>query len=125
MLATNLRTTGRYRVKKTDTGPVQLEPASLNDLQQCLDPALKHPLPIRPQGAGTASTDCNTSVNGTTLRTTGLDRIIRIDTEQETVTTEAGVPLESLVEALAEEGLELVAGSDRWTSPREERLRRL
>ena len=110
MLATNLRTTGRYRVKKAPTGPVQLEPSNLNDLQQCLDPASKYPLPIRPQGAGTASTDCNVSINGTTLGTVALDRIIRIDTEESTVTVEAGVPLEYLVEALAEEGLELVGG---------------
>jgi len=109
MLATNLRTTGRYRVNKA-TGPVELQPTNLNDVRDCLDPASKHPLPIRPQGAGTASTDCNISNTGTTLCTTGLDRIIRIDAEQGTVTTEAGVPLESLVEALAEEGLEL-AGS--------------
>ena len=109
MLATNLRTTGRYRVKQP-TGPVQLEPTNLHDLQQCLDPASRQPLPIRPQGAGTASTDCNASVNGTTLRMTAMDRIIRIDAERGTVTAEAGVPLEALVEALAEEGLEL-AGS--------------
>jgi len=116
MLATNLRSTGQYRVKKiieaVTTGPVTREPANLNELRRVLDPAAQTPLPIRPQGAGTASTNCNESETGTTLRLTGLDRIIHIDTYNHTVTAQAGVLLGDLVKELAEDGLELVGGYD-------------
>ena len=61
---------------------------------------------------GRVATDCNHTGTGTILKTTGLDRIIRIDAERQTVTAQAGVRLESLVAALAEEGLELVGGYD-------------
>ena len=109
MLATNLRRTGQFRIREK-SGPVDLQPANLNDLRECLDPLAKLPRPIRPQGAGTAATDCNISNSGTTLHTTALNRIGRIDAEAGTVTVEAGVPLDVLVDTLAEEGLELVGG---------------
>lgn len=109
MVAANLRKTGSYRSPKPK-GPVTFQPGHLNDLRKCLDPAGNAPLPIRPQGAGTASTDCNISNAGTTLQTSGLNRIIRIDAHNETVTVQAGVPLDTLVNTLAEEGLELVGG---------------
>ena len=94
------------------TGPVTLEPANLNELRRVLDPATDTPLPLRPQGAGTASTDCNTSETGTTLKTTGLDQITNIDSYNHTVTAQAGVKLETLVRVLAEHGLELIGGYD-------------
>jgi FAD/FMN-containing dehydrogenase len=68
--------------------------------------------PIRIRGAGTAATDCNTSSTGTMIDTTGLDRIVRIDTYNHTVTTEAGVRLGALVAELAEQGLELIGNHD-------------
>jgi len=116
MYATNLKNTGQYRVKKiTDpvaTGPVTREPTNLNQLRKLLDPAARTPLPIRPQGAGTASTNCNASETGTTLKTTGLDQIVHIDSYNHTVTAQAGVRLETLVKELAEHGLELIGGYD-------------
>jgi len=127
MFATNLKKTRNYRLDKTGTyyvkkkdnrglgkpaGPITLEPTNLNDLRRILDPDARTPLPIRPQGAGTAATDCNHSEAGTTLKTTGLDRIINVDTYNHTVTAQAGVALESLVSELAEHGLELVGGYD-------------
>ena len=117
MFATNLKTTqslkntGRYRAK-APAGPVTLEPANLNDLRRIIDPAARTALPIRPLGAGTASTDCNTSENGTTLKTTGLDQMVSVDTYNHTVTAQAGVRLEFLTRELAEHGLELVGGYD-------------
>jgi FAD/FMN-containing dehydrogenase len=111
MHATNLKKTGRFRHRKT-AGPVEQRPTNLNELRKLLDPAANTALPIRPQGAGTASTDCNTSATGTTLRTTGLDRIVHIDSNNNLVTAQAGVRLETLVSALAEHGLELVGGYD-------------
>lgn len=109
MLASNLKNTGKYHAQR-QRSRTELRPANLNDLRKCLDPASNTPLPIRPRGAGTASTDCNSSSAGTTLRTTGMDRIVRIDAHDCSVTAEAGVPLDALVEALAEEGFELVGG---------------
>jgi len=116
MYATNLRSTGQYTVKRiTDpviAGPVTREPRNLNQLRKVMDPAVQTPLPIRPQGAGTASTQCNGSEAGATLKMTGMDRIVHIDAYNHTVTAEAGVRLEILVRELAEHGLELIGGYD-------------
>jgi FAD/FMN-containing dehydrogenase len=116
MLATNLYTSGQYRVRRiTDpvaTGPVTREPTNLNQLRKVLDPAVATPLPIRPQGAGTATTSCNTSETGTTLKMTGLNRIVHIDSYNHTVTAQAGVRLDTLVKELAEHGLELMGSYD-------------
>ena len=116
MYATNLRSTGQYKVKRISeaviTGPVTREPKNLNQLRKVMDPAVQTPLPIRPQGAGTASTQCAHSESGTTLKMTGMDRIVHIDTYNHTVTAEAGVLLETLVRELAEHGLELIGGYD-------------
>lgn len=106
-----LKKTGRYRATKP-TGPITLEPSNLNDLRRIVEPAAQNPLPIRPQGAGTASTDCNSSETGTTLKTTGLDQITSIDTYNHTVTAQAGVRLETLAGELADHGLELIGGYD-------------
>jgi len=114
MLATNLRKTGSYRVKKIvgPEGPITRQPTDLKQLRKVLDPAAQSPLPIRPQGARTACTDCNASDTGTTLKMTGLDRIVHVDSYNHTVTAQAGVRLEALVSELAEHGLELVGGYD-------------
>ena len=104
-----LKKTGRHRLAAV-TGPITLQPSNLNELRRILDPAQGTPLPIRPQGAGTASTDCNNSETGTTLRTTGLDQITNVDTYNHTVTVQAGVKLETLARELAEHGLELIGG---------------
>lgn len=111
MFATKLKDTGSFS-RPTPTGPIALEPTHLNAVRKLLDPVSASPTPIRPQGAGSAATDCNTTLTGTTLKMTGLDRIIRIDPDKETVTAQAGVRLDVLVNALAEEGLELVGGYD-------------
>ncbi|MDH3429415.1 MAG: FAD-binding oxidoreductase [Gammaproteobacteria bacterium] len=117
MYATELKSTGEYYLRKITTdakpaGPVTREPRNLNELRKILDPATRTPLPIRVQGAGTASTDCNATESGTTLKTTSLDDIVNIDAYNYTVTAQAGVRLETLVTALAEHGLELVGGYD-------------
>ncbi len=111
MLATNLKSTGAF-TRPEPTGPVTRTAANLNALRKALDPAATNPIPIRPRGAGTSATDCNATSSGTTVDLTGLDRIITIDTHRHTVTAQAGVRLETLVSALAEEGLELLGGYD-------------
>jgi len=109
MLATNLRNTGRYR-SPNQTEPSHLRPKNLSDLRRFLQPNTRTALPIRPQGAGTASTDCNEATGGSTIHMVGVDRIIRVDTDNHTVTVEAGVLVETLVDTLAEDGFELIGG---------------
>ena len=111
MFAANLRKTGAYPAPKP-AEPVVHRPTHLNSLRKLLESGAATPLPIRARGAGSAATDCNSTHSGTTLDLTGLDRIIRIDRQAGTVTAQAGVRLEALVSALAEEGLELVGGFD-------------
>lgn len=109
MPANTLRKTGRYQSPKY-AGPDHLTPRNLNELRRILRPDSQTQLPIRPQGAGTSATDCNSTVAGSILHMTNLDRILRVDAEQQTVTVEAGIRLETLVEALTEDGLELFGG---------------
>jgi len=111
MLATNLKRTGAY-ARPTPAGPAMRQPANLKQLRMIVDPVSGLPQPLRVRGAGSAATDCNNTSSGTVLKMTGLDRIIRIDAENQTVTAQAGVHLGSLVAALAEDGLELVGGYD-------------
>ena len=110
MASPRFRDTGRFVVRKAPTKT--FKPSNLRDLMRCLDPASKAPTPIRIRGAGTAATDCNTNTSGTIVDTTGLDRIINIDAYNHTVRVEAGVRLGTLVNALAEQGLELVGNHD-------------
>jgi len=109
MTANSLRKTGRYTSPRYD-GPTHLKPKNLTQLRRILRPESHTELPIRPQGAGTAATDCNTTAAGSVLHMTGLDRILRVDPDKLTVTVEAGIRLEMLVETLAEDGLELYGG---------------
>ena len=109
MLATNLRNTGRYR-SPNQSEPAHLRPKSLSDLKRYLEPGSSVLLPIRPQGSGTASTDCNRVTSGSTIHMSGVDRIIQVDTDNHTVTVETGILVESLVETLAEDGFELIGG---------------
>lgn len=116
MYANSLSRTGQYRVKRVigtaRKGPVTETPTDLNQLRRLLDPAAGTPLPIRVQGAGTACNACNVAETGTTIRMTGLDRIIHVDNYNHTVTTQAGVLVGDLVRELAEHGLELPGSYD-------------
>ena len=109
MLANTLQKTGRFS-NATLAGPVHLRPKTLSDLRKCLRPGRRTPLPIRPQGAGTAATDCNNSAVGSILHMQGLNRVRRVDADRGLITVEAGIKISSLVETLAEDGLELCGG---------------
>lgn len=87
-------------------------PTNLARLTRCLDGSANVAVPLRPIGAGTSATDCNVTTLGTSIQTTGLDRIVRIDTANCTVTAEAGVRLGELIAALGDEGLELIGNFD-------------
>lgn len=112
MTAQRFRETGRFKCPEPKN--TILTPANLKELMRCMDPDSKRPLPVRPQGAGSASTDCNTTNVGTVVRTTGLNRILGIDTYNHTVTAEAGVRLGQLTAALAEQGLELIGNPEQY-----------
>jgi len=87
-------------------------PENLAQLMRCLDNNSEFATPLRPQGAGSAATDCHSTDSGTTIRTSGLNRIINIDNYNHVVTAQAGVRLGTLIEALAEQGLELIGNFD-------------
>ena len=110
MASPRFRDTGRFVRRQAPTKTYT--PANLADLMRCFDPANKVPPPIRVRGSGSASTDCISCTDGTIVDTTGLDRIVGIDSYNHTVTVQAGVRLGSLVAALAELELELVGNHD-------------
>jgi FAD/FMN-containing dehydrogenase len=116
MYASNLARSGQYRVRRTSgatsTGPVVEEPNNLKHLQRIMDPASGTPLPLRAQGSGSACNSCNTTETGTTIRMTGLNKILHVDSVNYTTTVQAGVPLGELVNELAEHGLELAGSYD-------------
>ena len=116
MYASNLARSGQYRVSRTsvtsNTGPVREEPANLKQLQRIMNPASGTPLPLRPQGSGSACNSCNTTETGTTIRMAGLNRILHVDPVNYTTTVQAGVSLGELVSELAEHGLELAGSYD-------------
>jgi len=87
-------------------------PTNLARLMRCLDSSANIAVPLRPKGAGTSATDCNVSTKGSSIDTTGLDRVKHIDSNNFTVTAEAGVRIGELIAALEDEGLELIGNFD-------------
>ena len=104
------RDTGRFVHRPARPGICT--PTNLAHLTRCLSHDANIALPVRPRGAGTAVTDCSVSTSGTVIDMTRFDRIIHIDTHEQTVTAEAGVRLGALVAALAAKDLELVGSFD-------------
>ena len=111
MTAARLRNTGRFAALP-GKGNTERQVRNVRGLLKLLDPGSRIATPIRPQGANTTCTSCNSTPTGTVLQTTALDNILNIDTFNNTATAQAGVRLYSLVEALAEKGLELVGAHE-------------
>ena len=111
MTAARLRNTGRFSVPASKSNS-ETQVTNVSRLLKLLDPGSRIATPIRPQGANTTCTSCNSTPTGTVLQTTALDNILNIDTFNNTVTAQAGVRLYRLVEALAEKDLELVGAHD-------------
>lgn len=110
MQVPGFRDTGRFVSRPAR--PRTYAPDTLAKLARCLEPRTNIALPIRIRGAGTASTDCNESPKGTVIVTTKLNKLVRIDNYNHTVTAEAGIRLGKLVDALAQQGLELIGNHD-------------
>ena len=111
MTAARLKNTGRFGARVL-AKPAEHTVDNIKSLLRMMDRDANIAVPIRPQGAGTSSTGCNESPAGTVLRMTGLDRILHIDTYNQTVTAQGGVRLYALIEALAEHGLELIGNHE-------------
>ena len=110
MQPSGFRDTGRF--VRHPARPRVYAPPNLAKLMRCMEPLSNIALPIRIQGAGSASTDCNQSPKGTVIQMTKLNKLVRIDNYNHTVTAEAGIRLGTLVDALAEQGLELIGNHD-------------
>jgi FAD/FMN-containing dehydrogenase len=109
--ANTLRNSGIFSRRKI-AKPTVVRPITIRDLQNYLDPSSSYLAPFRPMGAGSSSTDCSVSTAGTVIDMTGMDQILKIDAYSDTVTVQAGVRLHQLVDALAENGLELSGNFD-------------
>ncbi len=92
-------------LQRDKPAPGVVRPASLRQLQSILDPDSHYPTPIRPMGANSSSTRCNSAVGGTVIDMTGLKEISPV--RDGTVTVQAGVTLQELAKHLAVEGLEI------------------
>jgi hypothetical protein len=111
MTAAKLRNTGRF-TRPANGGSTEYTIKNLRELMRLMTPAARTPTPIRPVGARSACTGCNTTPSGTVISVDALDNILNIDTFNNTVTAQAGVRIYRLVEALAEHGLELVGAHE-------------
>jgi len=111
MTAARLRNTGRF-VRPANGGSTEYTINSTRELMRLMNPGTRTPTPIRPAGARSASTDCNSTPVGSVISVNPLDNILNIDTFNNTVTAQAGVRIYRLVEALAEHGLELVGAHE-------------
>ena len=109
--ASTLRSSGIFSSRKPTESTV-VRPTTFRDIQAYLDPASNYLAPFRPMGTGSSSTDCSAATAGTVIDMTRMDQIMNIDAYADTVTVQAGVRLHRLVDALADNGLELAGNYD-------------
>lgn len=98
----------KHRIAK----PTVVRPTTFREIQDYFGPSSNCLAPFRPMGAGSSSTECSAATAGTVIDMTGLDQIINIDAYSDTATVQAGARLHRLVDALAENGLELAGNFD-------------
>ncbi|MDH3746667.1 MAG: FAD-binding oxidoreductase [Gammaproteobacteria bacterium] len=111
MNSARMKNTGRFGAQRP-AEPAEISVNTIKKLLRVMDRDANVAVPVRPQGAATAATDCNQSAAGTVVRMTELDRILHIDPENLTVTAQAGIRLYALAEALAEQRLQLIGNHD-------------
>ncbi|WP_405233256.1 FAD-binding oxidoreductase [Lentisalinibacter salinarum] len=101
--------TPRRAARRTPAPPVA-RPESPEALRDLLRTGSGLPAPLRPMGAGSASTPCSVAEGGTVIDMTGLDGVLEVGDEH--VTVQAGLRLQRLADELAGYGLELAGGHD-------------
>jgi len=109
--AESLRRSGRHAALNSSRREFA-QPKNVAELRRILALDSRMPTPFRPAGAGSASTDCNTSSTGTTIDMCCIEDVINVDAYNGRITVQAGASLEKVVEALAEEGMELEGSFD-------------
>jgi glycolate oxidase len=81
-------------------------PETENQARDLVALCAENRVPVTPRGAGTGlSGGCVPSVGGVVLSVERLDRVVEVDTKNQTITVEAGVPLSKLYEAVEGAGL--------------------
>ena len=79
---------------------------AVEDLQRIVRDPDRYPSPVRAMGSHHSTTRCVVAEGGTVCDLSGLDRIVRIDKENLTITMQAGVLLIDAAKALEAEGLQ-------------------
>lgn len=102
------RTITRQQRQPKRTNRFTVRVKSINDVISVITDPVRYPSPVRPVGSDSGVTRCTRSATGTLLDMTGMKQFIRRTSN--TVTVGAGIPLRSLADRLAADGLELVAG---------------
>lgn len=87
-----------------------VRPNSVDVLKSIMHPESGRPTPLRPMGAGSASTACTLAAGGTVVDMTALDDLVGIT--DATVTVQAGMSLRKLADALSEHDMELAGSLD-------------
>lgn len=95
-------------------GTIRYRPArvvhvrSIADVQRVVRDRAHYPAPVRAKGSHHSMSRCIVADEGTVLDMAGLDRIVRIDRNANTVTLEAGAELLDVARELARQGLQLI-----------------
>jgi FAD binding domain/D-arabinono-1,4-lactone oxidase len=111
MAANILRKSGAFRLRGP-AKPCVVQPRNERELLRFLSPTSNYLTPLRPRGAGSASTDCSSAIAGTVIDTTALNNIRDVNLQNFTVTVQPGVRIRELAAELASQGLELEGSHD-------------
>ncbi len=90
MTAARLRNTGRF-VRPSKGATTEYTINNLRELMRLLNPAARTPTPIRPAAHAAHAPAAIATPSGTVVSVDALDKILNIDTFNNTVTAQAGV----------------------------------
>jgi len=88
------------------TPAVVASPTSVNEVLQILSDTKNYPSPVRAAGSRHSTTHCGVADQGTLLIMRNMDRIKRIDRDNNTVTVEAGALYIDVSQELEKQGLQ-------------------
>lgn len=93
-------------------GTIHYQPAryvkvrSIAEIQAIVRDTAQYPAPVRVKGSHHSMSRCIVAEHGTVIDVSGLDRILRVDAEAQTITLEAGVKLLAAAKLLERMGLQ-------------------